>query len=641
MAVADLLRDKTLVPDKPAGELRDLAKDFILRRVRALLDLNPGDRDPAKRDDITAATTAAYRTLLLRDLAAVKTAEAAIQARVATDTKLMSLDPALIRKRVSGQPAAEGAKAVRRKLVRSIVYQASARMLTLADPAKIELLHRIVDRRLRIVERMLYDVGRADHRAWKSVAAAGPWIDSLERVFEYPRLPRSLFEGSCNPNDAQFGTCRAPMTGWRRPASADEVVGPNRAGPASSASWVQNPKDKYSFEYARPAATAPDSVTAIERIFTPSTDYSKRNLFYCDQVIHSLHLEALAFSETKRRAGGDHTWLEKEVKANKPGWLRLYYQFGTKPTDSFLAGDHEKSSWYFEQLQVRQDDLQVGDHLIVYNHPAYDHLTLHGVWRLENAVVVQTLPELKMQGHGSYVFTIGGAQRAMAGLFNDELERRRKDFEPLAAVRADGPNSVTVDSTARLRRGMLIDIVHGDTGAVLAGLRTITGIKASTVTYDGPDVKATAAHRLRRARTVDWGLETIDADGLTLRRRTPAAQSDYAGLHQRADWFVSWLAGDKEKEVHADPVRAAFVKEHQLVDYSEIPRPDGKGTSLFGWFPLWVPTLKGGQPNRVNGKIASTTPVVLGPRNLATWTWFFDADPAKRLMVPVIRPRAI
>ncbi len=190
---------------------------------------------------------------------------------------------------------------------------------------------------------------------------------------------------------------------------------------------------------------------------------------------------------------------------------------------------------------------------------------------------------------------------------------------------------------------MLIDIVHATTGAAVAQQRAVTAIRASTglVTYSGADVTATTAHRLQRARTVSWGFETVDADGLILMRRVPAAQSDYAGIHQRADWFVSWLAGDKEKEVHADPARAAFVKEHQLVDYTEVDRPVGGGKSLFGWFPLWRPTLKGGQPNRVNGKIVNTEPVVLGPRNLATWTWFFDADPAKRFLVPVIRPRAI
>jgi hypothetical protein len=639
MPIADLLRDSRVLPATLKGELRDVTRDFVLRRVRALVDLNPADRDPARPGDITAAATTAIRDLLLKDIPAVAAAEATIWSRVSGDQKLLPLDPAVIRKRVSDQPPATGARALRRRLVRSIVYQAAARLITLADPANIELLHRICDRRLRIVERMLYDVGRADNRAWKSVAAAGPWTDTLERVFEYPRVPKSVFVRSCNPNDANFGFCRAPMTGWRRPVDGYDLTGPNRVGPAASASWVKNAKDTYSFEYTRPAATAPDSVAAIEQLFTPSSDYLKRNLFYCDQVIHSLHLEALAFSETKRRAVGDHAWLENEVKANGPGWLRLYYQFGTPA--NFLGGDHEKSSWYFEQLQARQDDLQVGDHVIVYNHPAYDHVTLHGVWRLENAVVVQTLPELKMQGHGSYIFTVGGAQRVMAKLFNDELDQRRKDVEPLAAVRADGPNAVTVDSVARLRVGMMIDIVHATSGAVIAAQRAITAIKASTgvVTYNGADATATTAHRLQRARTVSFGFETIDADGLTLMRRVPAAQSDYAGIHQRADWFVAWLTGDEEKKVFADPARAAFAKEYQLVDYTEVP--SGTGKSLFGWLPLWRPTLKGGQPNRVDGKIANTEPVVLGPRNIATWTWFSDPDPAKRFLVPVIRPRAI
>ena len=55
---------------------------------------------------------------------------------------------------------------------------------------------------------------------------------------------------------------------------------------------------------------------------------------------------------------------------------------------------------------MRQADLQVGDHLIVYNHQAYAATTA-GVWRLENAVIVQTFPELLMQGHGSAVLNQG------------------------------------------------------------------------------------------------------------------------------------------------------------------------------------------------------------------------------------------
>jgi hypothetical protein len=639
MPIADLLRDDRLLPAALRGELRELTRDFILRRVRALVDLNPGDRDPAKRDDITAAATTAIRDLLLAELPRVAAAEATIWSRVSADPKHLSLDPRVIRKHVSGQPPAIGARAMRRRLVRSIVYQAAARQITLADPGNVELLHKICDRRLRIVERMLYDVGRADVRAWKSTAAAGPWTDGLERMFEYPRVPKSIFVRACNPDDKRFGYCRPPMADWRRPIGGDDLIGPNRSSPAAAGSWKANEEDPYSFEYTRAAASAPDPVAAVDLVFTPSTDYLRRNLFFCDQVIHSLHLEALTFAESKRRASGDHTWLEDEVKRNGPGWLRLYYQFGDPA--NYLGGDHEKASWYFESLQVRQADLQVGDHLVVYNHPAYTHTTLHGVWRLENAVVVQTLPELLMQGHGSYVFGIGGAQRAMAQLFNTELEARRADVEPLAAVRSDGPNRVTVDTVGRLRVGMAIDIVHATSGAVLAGQRTIVALNPSTrvVTYDGPDVKATTAHRLQRMRTLSFGCEAIEADGLMLLRRVPAAASSYAGIHQRADWYVAWFADDKEKQLRLDPARAAFAKEHQLVDYAELD--SGTGKSVLGFFPLWRPTLKGGQPSRVGGKIVNTEPVVLGPRNIATWTWFFDPDPAKRDLVPVIRPRAI
>ena len=44
---------------------------------------------------------------------------------------------------------------------------------------------------------------------------------------------------------------------------------------------------------------------------------------------------------------------------------------------------------------------------------------------------------------------------------------------------------------------------------------------------------------------------------------------------------------------------------------------------------------------RRNGRIASTDPVEVQLRNVAGWTWFFDPNPAKRDLVPVIRPREL
>jgi hypothetical protein len=72
----------------------------------------------------------------------------------------------------------------------------------------------------------------------------------------------------------------------------------------------------------------------------------------------------------------------------------------------------------------------------------------------------------------------------------------------LAAVTADGSNTVTVDSVQYLRVNMVIDLVDfvGTPGTILAAARTITAINASTkvVTYSGADVTATTNHRLTR-----------------------------------------------------------------------------------------------------------------------------------------------
>jgi hypothetical protein len=77
----------------------------------------------------------------------------------------------------------------------------------------------------------------------------------------------------------------------------------------------------------------------------------------------------------------------------------------------------------------------------------------------------------------------------------------------LAAVTADGANTVTVDSVQYLRVGMRVDLVDSTNDAVLASNRTVSAINATTkvVTYSGADATATANHRL--CRTGNWKRE--------------------------------------------------------------------------------------------------------------------------------------
>jgi hypothetical protein len=77
----------------------------------------------------------------------------------------------------------------------------------------------------------------------------------------------------------------------------------------------------------------------------------------------------------------------------------------------------------------------------------------------------------------------------------------------LAAVTADGANTVTVDSVQYLRVGMRIDMIDSTNDTALVTNRTISAINASTkvVTYSGADATGTANHRI--CRTGNWKRE--------------------------------------------------------------------------------------------------------------------------------------
>jgi hypothetical protein len=634
MTIAALLRNRSVVAKNLKEPELGYTQDFVKRRVRRLIELNPGLEDPARKGDLSAAGTATAASLLAAELPRVRAARDEIWRRVQADPDHLGLSMATIRKRVSTRPPTNDPKLMRRRLVATIVFEAAARDITLADPANVERLHRLADRRLRIVERMLYDVGRADHRSFsRSQVAAnpgGPWPDGLERIFEYPRVSQSIFLGPCRP-DAVTGRCAAPMVEWFMRGS-EHLLGPIRTNVGTKSAWPLA-ADGYSLLYTD--GHLPNVESAIEGLFTPSTDYLQRNLIFCDHTIHALHLEALVFSRRKR--GLPPGWLGAERAGKPAGWVRLYVPFAR---DRFLASLTEPV--HFESSPVREADLQPGDHVIVFNHPAYQHSTVAGVWRLENAVVVQSHPSLQMQGHGSRVYTKAGMWRTMIKLFNAELERRRADVDGLAVVLADGPNQVDVNSVHRLRVGMRVEIADPRTDAVVASNRRITAIDHAKrrVTYDGSDVAATRDLVLRRPRTIVAGVETIDVEGwVKIRRRTPPAGSAFAPGHRKADWHLTWSGNDEERAIRLDVARSAFVRTQQLVEYDEDPSV--ARTRTRGWFPLWRPALRQQQPVLKNGLIVGTEPVIVGPEHIAGWTWFFDPDPAKRDLVPVLRPKEL
>lgn len=193
MSIRDLLKDPAVISGKFKGDERNFAGDFVQRRVRLFIEANPSFQHPTKPGDLTDIATKGVSVTLSGELPLVQKAHADILVRVMADVgKGLHVDitKGSLRKRVFDRPPAGDADTMRKQLVLSIVYQATALDIRLADAANREQLHRLCDRRLRLVERMLYDVGRSAARTWseKQVRSkpTGPWIDGLERMFDTP-----------------------------------------------------------------------------------------------------------------------------------------------------------------------------------------------------------------------------------------------------------------------------------------------------------------------------------------------------------------------------------------------------------------------------------------------------------------------
>jgi hypothetical protein len=336
----------------------------------------------------------------------------------------------MIRAYVSQGIITSNRSAFRETMTRFITWWLVADDFTLSTNSSD--LNLLVDRKLRITERMMYDVGRVDSRSWtKSTIAAnisGQWKDGWNRMFEYPRIKQNIFLSQCDP-DATTKVCKkAPMTDWFVHGTENlSLVNEARINSTAASLWEQQ-TEKYDFFFKDPSTNNPED--ALNKLFTPSVDYKSRNLLFCDHVIHILHMEALLFSKKKRST--DISWLKNYIN-NVNGKMRIYYLSNAA---EFLAGPLDTT--FFEYKRIKVNELQLGDQLLVYNHPAYDKATVGGVWRLENSLVVSVYPKLLLQGHGTHPLTFGVMKSIVVRLFNGEMNTLRAKVENAIAAGTAG-----------------------------------------------------------------------------------------------------------------------------------------------------------------------------------------------------------
>lgn len=116
---------------------------------------------------------------------------------------------------------------------------------------------------------------------------------------------------------------------------------------------------------------------------------------------------------------------------------------------------------------------------------------------------------LSNRNPGAFIRLLEGETKGLVADLRKDVNRQAWGAQTgqLAAVTADGANTVTVDTVQYLRVGMRIDLIDSTNDTVLAANRTISAVNAGTkvVTYSGADATATANHRL--CRTGSWKRE--------------------------------------------------------------------------------------------------------------------------------------
>jgi hypothetical protein len=432
----------------------------------------------------------------------------------------------------------------RKEMITTIAWWATASHPQLLSSQNQADLLKIVDRRLRVAERMLYHVAENLH--------GSNLPDGANRIFEYP----------------------------------DEGASPSLSADAATA-W-DGPSGTENYRFTRKLGTTASN--ALTELFKPHATVPERNRLFCDQVIQSLHLESFMVSERNSR-NGDDTWFNTLADGKLTAWLRVDSPWDTKGT--FLVSPGETS--FFEHKSIGIADLQVGDHLIVYNHPLFSALLPDSAWGLENSIVVQVYPEPKVQGHGIMPKTLAGLKNHLLDKTNTQLQVARDKVEVHALVTNPTENQANLYPT--------IDI----------------------------NTKCKAV------------------------RRVPPSQSAWASTPddcRMADWWLRWAPLDgrvAEKELYTQPAgdaywdgRRAHARKHQgieIVIRDTFPNADRNGF----FFPLWEAQTEGTGQNEkpvtdAQGKKKLLYPSIVDEPMASLANFYYPSD-FHRGTTTVIRPK--
>jgi len=167
------------------------------------------------------------------------------------------------------------------------------------------------------------------------------------------------------------------------------------------------------FELENPTGTN-DPATAIEKLFKKyrKADRCDGNLLDCSRVL------TIVLMDTLREAKHENKLLKK-IGSKRVRNIGIYHPFPFGTNTYFL--DDKTSEALFERLIVPVKDLQIGDHVYIYNHGLYKKFHAGASWQGEHSLVY-LFGNKNYKSSSGYLFGGHGKEGTLYKFYTDFLK---------------------------------------------------------------------------------------------------------------------------------------------------------------------------------------------------------------------------
>ncbi len=174
-----------------------------------------------------------------------------------------------------------------------------------------------------------------------------------------------------------------------------------------------------------------DAYRALTLLFTPQNKSGDKKKDICNMTL--IHCDFLA-SVVHFRAFAEEIGVEEFNRRVKNGDVDMRLAWNGFQELEDVGWFHSKKGVSLREVRpANPKELVIGDHVIFFNHRAYDLINTKKPtheWRLENAFLIYRAGKEDMfEGHGSGINSNHSMLTILAGKYNDVVEEARKNIE--------------------------------------------------------------------------------------------------------------------------------------------------------------------------------------------------------------------